>query len=114
MSFQRPIFWQGSPYYHDGCDAVYATQEVYDWIRSQPPGRVMTVKGIDQALVPVGAPNRVDVTILKTSDSANPSTIMDAIAPWAMPPVPPKTKLSPPPSTPCRTLWVTESMAPSP
>ena len=45
-------------------DAGYATQEVYGWIRSQPPGRVMAVKGIDKALVPVGAPSRVDVTIL--------------------------------------------------
>ena len=45
-------------------DAGYATQEVYGWIRSQPAGRVMAVKGIDKALVPVGAPSRVDVTIL--------------------------------------------------
>ncbi|ETZ04374.1 large terminase protein [Holospora undulata HU1] len=45
-------------------DAGYATQEVYGWIRSLPPGRVMAVKGIDKALVPVGAPSRVDVTIL--------------------------------------------------
>ena len=45
-------------------DAGYATQEVYGWIRTQPPGRVMAVKGIDKALVPVGAPSRVDVTIL--------------------------------------------------
>ncbi len=45
-------------------DAGYATQEVYGWIRSLPPGRVMAVKGVDKALVPLGAPSRVDVTVL--------------------------------------------------
>ena len=47
-------------------DVGYAAQEVYGWIRSQPHGRVMAVKGIDKALVPVGVPSRVDVSILKS------------------------------------------------
>lgn len=45
-------------------DAGYATQEVYGWIRSLPVGRVTAVKGVDKAIVPLGAPSRVDVTVL--------------------------------------------------
>jgi phage terminase large subunit GpA-like protein len=42
-------------------DAGYATQEVYNWVRSQ--GRVMAVKGVNKALVPLNSPSRVDVTV---------------------------------------------------
>lgn len=41
-------------------DAGYATQEVYSWIRSLPQGRVIAVKGVDKALVPLGRPGKVD------------------------------------------------------
>lgn len=43
-------------------DAGYATQEVYHWVRKQQPGRVMAVKGMDKALVPLGTPKKVDIT----------------------------------------------------
>ncbi|APR98999.1 phage terminase large subunit family protein [Wolbachia endosymbiont of Folsomia candida] len=45
-------------------DAGYATQEVYNWVRShQGSGRVMAVKGINKALVPLNSPSRVDITV---------------------------------------------------
>lgn len=44
-------------------DAGYATQEVYNWVRSQPMGKVMAVKGSDKALVALGSPSRVDIMI---------------------------------------------------
>ncbi|OJH30408.1 Phage terminase large subunit (GpA) [Armadillidium vulgare] len=45
-------------------DAGYATQEVYNWVRShQGSGRVMAVKGANKALVPLNSPSRVDVTV---------------------------------------------------
>jgi phage terminase large subunit GpA-like protein len=44
-------------------DAGYATQEVYNWVRQQSPYRVMAVKGVDKALVPLGSPSRVEVNI---------------------------------------------------
>ena len=45
-------------------DAGYATQKVYNWARShQSSGRVMAVKGVNKALVLLGSPSRVDVTI---------------------------------------------------
>ncbi|MCX3065196.1 phage terminase large subunit family protein [Wolbachia endosymbiont of Drosophila pseudotakahashii] len=45
-------------------DAGYATQEVYNWVRShQGSGRVMAVKGANKALVPLSSPSRVDVTV---------------------------------------------------
>lgn len=45
-------------------DAGYATQEVYNWVRSnQCSGRVMAVKGVNKALVPLNSPSRVDVTV---------------------------------------------------
>ena len=37
-------------------DAGYATQEVYNWVRNQPSNRVMAVRGVEKALVPLGAP----------------------------------------------------------
>lgn len=37
-------------------DAGYATQEVYNWVRGhQGSGRVMAVKGVNKALVPLAA-----------------------------------------------------------
>jgi phage terminase large subunit GpA-like protein len=44
-------------------DAGYATQEVYNWVRQQSPYRVMAIKGVDKALVPLGSPSRVEVNI---------------------------------------------------
>lgn len=45
-------------------DAGYGTQEVYNWVRShQSSGRVMAVKGVNKALVPLNSPSRVDVTV---------------------------------------------------
>ncbi|GHM58549.1 MAG: terminase [Candidatus Mesenet longicola] len=45
-------------------DAGYATQEVYNWARShQGCGRVMAVKGVNKALVPLSSPSKVDVTV---------------------------------------------------
>ncbi|MDN5248203.1 MAG: phage terminase large subunit family protein [Wolbachia endosymbiont of Tyrophagus putrescentiae] len=45
-------------------DAGYATQEVYNWVRShQGSGRVMAVKGVNKALVPLSSPSRVDITV---------------------------------------------------
>jgi phage terminase large subunit GpA-like protein len=48
--------------YRMAVDSGYATQEVYAWARTQAPGRVIVVKGVDQAAVPVGQPTSVDVT----------------------------------------------------
>lgn len=42
-------------------DSGYATSEVYAWARRQPSGRVMAVKGYDQATAIVGQPRPVDV-----------------------------------------------------
>ncbi|WP_341817715.1 phage terminase large subunit family protein [Wolbachia endosymbiont (group A) of Pherbina coryleti] len=45
-------------------DAGYATQEVYNWVRGhQGSGRVMAVKGVNKALVPLSSPSRVDITV---------------------------------------------------
>lgn len=43
-------------------DSGYATQAVYSWTRKQSPTRVMAIKGVEKALVPLGTPSRVDVT----------------------------------------------------
>jgi phage terminase large subunit GpA-like protein len=43
-------------------DSGFATQQVYAWARRQMPERVLVVKGIDRAAVPVGQPSAVDVT----------------------------------------------------
>jgi phage terminase large subunit GpA-like protein len=50
------------PIFQMAVDSGYATQEVYTWARAQAPGRVMVVKGVDQAAVPVGQATFVDVT----------------------------------------------------
>ena len=44
-------------------DSGYATQSVYDWVRRQPAGRVMAVKGMERAIAPLGSPSTVDVTV---------------------------------------------------
>ncbi|WP_214249409.1 phage portal protein [Wolbachia endosymbiont of Anopheles demeilloni] len=45
-------------------DAGYATQEVYNWVRGhQGSGRVMAVKGVNKALVPLSSPSKVDITV---------------------------------------------------
>lgn len=45
-------------------DAGYATQEVGNWVRShQKSGRVMAVKGVNKALVPLSSPSGVDITV---------------------------------------------------
>lgn len=44
-------------------DAGYSTQEVYNWVRQQNPYRVMAIKGVDKALMPLGAPSRVEVNV---------------------------------------------------
>jgi phage terminase large subunit GpA-like protein len=42
-------------------DAGFSTQEVYAWIRTQSPNNVMAIKGVDNSLVPLNAPTKVDV-----------------------------------------------------
>lgn len=44
-------------------DSGFATQEVYAWVRSQGPGRVLAVKGQDNGASPVGQPNAVDINV---------------------------------------------------
>jgi phage terminase large subunit GpA-like protein len=42
-------------------DAGFSTQEVYAWVRTQSPHNVMAIKGVDNSLVPINAPTKVDV-----------------------------------------------------
>lgn len=42
-------------------DTGFCTQEVYSWIRGQSGHNVMAVKGVDNSLVPLNAPTKVDV-----------------------------------------------------
>ena len=42
-------------------DSGFATQHVYDWVRKQPIHNVMAVKGVDNSLVSLNAPTKVDV-----------------------------------------------------
>lgn len=44
-------------------DSGYATQTVYDWVRNQPHGFAMAVKGVEGRLSPLGLPTRVDLDI---------------------------------------------------
>ncbi len=44
-------------------DSGFSTQKVYAWIRNQSIHNVMASKGIDNSLVPLNAPTRVDVNI---------------------------------------------------
>jgi phage terminase large subunit GpA-like protein len=42
-------------------DAGYATQEVYNWVRSKSSGQVMAIKGSAKAVVPLGNPTKIDI-----------------------------------------------------
>ncbi|MDR0580719.1 MAG: phage terminase large subunit family protein [Holosporaceae bacterium] len=44
-------------------DAGFSTQEVYAWVRTQSFHNVMAVKGVDNSLVPINAPTKVDVNL---------------------------------------------------
>jgi phage terminase large subunit GpA-like protein len=44
-------------------DAGFSTQEVYAWVRSQSPHNVMAIKGVDNSLVPINAPTKVDLNL---------------------------------------------------
>jgi phage terminase large subunit GpA-like protein len=44
-------------------DAGFATQEVYAWVRTQSIHNVMAIKGVDNSLVPINAPTKVDVNL---------------------------------------------------
>jgi phage terminase large subunit GpA-like protein len=44
-------------------DAGFSTQEVYAWVRTQSPHNVMAIKGVDNSLVPINAPTKVDVNL---------------------------------------------------
>ena len=44
-------------------DSGYATQDVYNWVRTKPMSRCMAVKGQERSSVPLGTPSKVDVTI---------------------------------------------------
>ena len=39
------------------------TNDVYSWVRTQPSGQVVAIKGVDKGLHPIGAPSPVDVTV---------------------------------------------------
>ena len=42
-------------------DSGFATQEVYNWVRTQSTHNVMAVKGVDNSLVPLNSPTKVDI-----------------------------------------------------
>ncbi|GHT95026.1 terminase [Alphaproteobacteria bacterium] len=42
-------------------DTGFSTQEVYGWVRTQSIHNVMAVKGVDNSLVPINAPTKVDI-----------------------------------------------------
>ncbi|GHU19036.1 terminase [Alphaproteobacteria bacterium] len=42
-------------------DAGFSTQEVYGWVRTQSIHNVMAIKGVDNSLVPLNSPTKVDV-----------------------------------------------------
>jgi phage terminase large subunit GpA-like protein len=42
-------------------DAGFSTQEVYAWVRTQSIYNVMAIKGVDNSLVPLNAPTKVDL-----------------------------------------------------
>jgi phage terminase large subunit GpA-like protein len=42
-------------------DAGYATQEVYNWVRSKSASQVMAIKGSAKAVVPLGNPTKIDI-----------------------------------------------------
>jgi phage terminase large subunit GpA-like protein len=44
-------------------DAGFSTQEVYAWVRTQSIHNVMAIKGVDNSMVPINAPTKVDVNL---------------------------------------------------
>ena len=42
-------------------DTGFATQEVYNWVRQQSVHDVMAIKGVDNSLVPLNSPTKVDI-----------------------------------------------------
>lgn len=44
-------------------DSGYSTQEVYQFVRKCSVAKVMAVKGVERAIVPLGSPGKVDVNI---------------------------------------------------
>ena len=42
-------------------DSGFSTQEVYAWVRTQSIQNVIAVKGVDNSLIPLNAPTKVDV-----------------------------------------------------
>lgn len=44
-------------------DSGYATQDVYQWARTQTPGQCLVVKGFEHGVAPIGQPNAVEVTV---------------------------------------------------
>jgi phage terminase large subunit GpA-like protein len=44
-------------------DAGFSTQEVYAWVRTQSINSVMAIKGVDNSLVPINAPTKVDLNL---------------------------------------------------
>lgn len=39
------------------------TNDVYNWVRSQPQGQVIAIKGVEKGILPVSQPSPVDVTV---------------------------------------------------
>ncbi len=39
------------------------TNDVYNWVRTQPAGQVIAIKGVDKGILPVSQPSPVDITI---------------------------------------------------
>lgn len=44
-------------------DSGFSTQDVYNWVRNQSTHNVMAIKGIDNSLVPLNAPTKVDINL---------------------------------------------------
>jgi phage terminase large subunit GpA-like protein len=44
-------------------DSGDSTQEVYNWVRTQPSNQVQAIKGSDKGILPVGQPSPVEVTV---------------------------------------------------
>lgn len=42
-------------------DTGFATQEVYNWVRAHSFNNVMAIKGVDNSLVPLNSPTKVDI-----------------------------------------------------
>ncbi|MBR1734630.1 MAG: phage terminase large subunit family protein [Alphaproteobacteria bacterium] len=44
-------------------DSGFSTQEVYAWVRNQSIHNVMAIKGVDNSLVPLNAPTKIDINL---------------------------------------------------